>query len=83
MYTIDIKRKKGESFDAMFRRFSKRVQQSGKVLNVRSGRFFAKTPTKNKRKESKLRGQVIGAKRQYLIRTGKMSPADFKPKHRR
>lgn len=72
MSDIEVKRKKGESFEAMFRRWSRRVQQSGKILEVRAGRFREKKPTKNKRKASALRRLEIGAKREYLLRTGQL-----------
>lgn len=72
MSDIEVKRKKGESFDAMFRRWSKRVTQSGKVLNVRARRYHAKAPSKNKLHESALRRLAISTKRDYLLRTGKL-----------
>lgn len=72
MSNIDIKRKKGESFEAMFRRFSRRVQSSGKMLTLRGSRFFARTPNRNKRRQSALRRLEMGAKREYLLRSGKL-----------
>jgi ribosomal protein S21 len=77
---IEVKRKKGESFEAMFRRFTRRVQQSGKTLDVRAGRFFASLPNRNKRRASALRRLEMGAKRDYLIRTGKLKEEDFRTK---
>lgn len=81
MSDIEVKRKKGESFEAMFRRWSKRVQSSGKILNVRAGRFHEKSPSKNKRQASALRRITIGEKREYLLRTGKLKEDDRR--HRR
>ena len=72
MSEINIKRKKGESFEAMFRRFSRRLQQSGKTLTVRANRYHAKDATKNKRHASKLRGLSIARKRDWLLKTGKL-----------
>ncbi|MBU4315142.1 30S ribosomal protein S21 [Patescibacteria group bacterium] len=72
MSDILIRRKKGESFEAMYRRFSRRFQQSGKKLTLMDRRFFKKKKTKNKRQESALRGLTIGEKRDWLIRTGKL-----------
>lgn len=83
MSHIEAKRKKGESFDAMFRRWSRRVQQSGKILDVRAGRFFERKPKKNKLKTSTLRGIEIGEKRSYLIRSGKATEEDFRRRRRR
>ncbi|MFA6522444.1 MAG: 30S ribosomal protein S21 [Patescibacteria group bacterium] len=80
MSDIEIKRKKGESFEAMFRRFTRRVQQSGKTLDVRAGRFFTRTPNRNKRRKNALRRLEMGEKREYLIRTGKLKEEDFRKK---
>jgi len=82
MSQIEAKRKKGESFEAFFRRWSRRVMQSGKVLNVRNGRFHEKKATKNKRKSSALRRLEMGAKRDYLIRTGKLKEDDRRRRRR-
>lgn len=83
MSTINIQRKKGESFEAMFRRYSRRVQQSGKVLTARSKLFFAKKLTKNRQQESALRKLEMGAKREYLLRSGKITEEELRGKKRR
>lgn len=72
MSHIEAKRKKGESFEALFRRWSRRVQQSGKVLDLRAGRYFARKPSKTKTHDSALRRLTMGEKREYLLRTGKL-----------
>lgn len=72
MSDIDIKRKKGESFEATFRRFSRRLQQSGKILTLRGRRTHARKPSRNKTHESALRRIEMGAKREYLLKTGKL-----------
>ena len=68
----DVKRKKGESFEGLYRRFSKRVQQSGRILSARKIRFFSAHPNKAKQKRSALRRMVMGDKRAYLLRTGQL-----------
>lgn len=68
----DVKRKKGESFEGLYRRFSKRVQQSGRILSARKLRFFAAKPNKSKQKQSALRRLALGSKREYLLRTGQL-----------
>lgn len=73
---IFIKRKKGESFEAMYRRFSRRFMQSGKKLTVAGKRYHAKKKTRNKRKDSALRGLKISEKRNWMIKTGKISEDD-------
>lgn len=72
MSSINITRKKGETFEAMFRRFTRRFQDSGKQLDVRAGRYFAKEPNDNRRRNSAIRRLEMGTKRAYLIKTGKL-----------
>jgi ribosomal protein S21 len=75
---IEAKRKKGESFEALFRRFSRRFQQSGKALDVRASRFFAKKPNHTKVQDSAIRRLEIGEKREYMLKTGKIREEDLR-----
>lgn len=68
----EVKRKKGESFEALLRRFNKRVQQSGKILQAKKVRFHAPTVSRTKRKEGALRREVLRSKREYMVRSGKI-----------
>ena len=72
MSHIYAKRKKGESFEAMFRRWSRRYQKSGKRFTLQAGLFHSKKDPKNKRKASKLRSLTKAEKRDWLVRTGKL-----------
>lgn len=83
MSTIEVKRKKGESFEAFFRRAQARLRQSGKQQEIRSGRFFVPAPNKNKQRDSALRRLTKGARREYLLKTGKAKEEDFRKKTRR
>lgn len=38
----EVKRKKGETFDALYRRFQRRIQSSGKILQAKKIRFLKK-----------------------------------------
>ncbi len=83
MSIIEVKRKKGESFEAVFRRFTRRMQMSGKPLTVRAKRFRAKPPSKNRTHESALRRREMGEKREYLLKTGKVKEEDLQQSRRR
>ncbi len=83
MSDIEVKRKKGESFEALFRRFSRRIQQSGKSLNVRASRFFTRDPNKNKLHDSALRRLEMGERREYLLKTGKIREEDLREARKR
>lgn len=79
---IETKKKKGESFEALFRRFSRRLQQSGKTLDVKAGRYWVKTPKKNKVHKAALRRLEIGERREFLLKTGKVKEEDLKAKRK-
>lgn len=76
---VNIKRRKGESFEGLYRRFSKRLQQSGRLLEARKTRFYAAAPNHTKQKQSALRRLKVSAKREYLMRIGQL----VEPKRRR
>ncbi|MEA3249706.1 MAG: 30S ribosomal protein S21 [Patescibacteria group bacterium] len=80
---LEVKRKKGESFESMLRRFSRRVQDSGRILQARKIRFHSNSPSKNSLKATALRREQIKEKREYLIKTGKATEEDFRRKKRR
>ena len=69
---VDIKRIKGESFESFFRKFTRRVQQSGMILQSRKYRCYQKDPNDAKVKKSAIRRLELGEKREYLIRTGQL-----------
>ncbi|MEI6510626.1 MAG: 30S ribosomal protein S21 [Candidatus Uhrbacteria bacterium] len=68
---VDVKRRKGESFESLLRRFSRRIQQSGNMLEARKLRFHKKDPTRNRGRASALRRLEIKDDREYLIKAGK------------
>lgn len=76
----EVKRKKGETFDALYRRFQRRIQSSGKVLQAKKIRFLKKDENPNKRRSSALRREEMRSKYQYELRTGKLKPEDVKKK---
>lgn len=80
---VDVKRKKGESFESLLRRFSRRLQQSGKALEARKIRFHKDEPNKNKQRESALRRLKIRNKREYLMRIGQLKEEPRKSGPRR
>lgn len=69
---VEVKRRKSESFESLMRRFGRRVQQSGKLLEARKLRFHTDEPNKNKQRESALRRQEIKEKREYLMKIGQL-----------
>lgn len=80
---FEVKRKQGESFDGMYRRFQRRIQKGGLVKEVRRRRYDDPIPNRNGRKFKRVRGIKIAIKRGWLIKTGKATEEDFRQKRRR
>lgn len=81
----EVKRKKGETFESLMRRFSRRVQQSGKLLQAKKIRFHTSEKSRNLQKASALRREEIKKKREYLKKVGKLKDeaSDFRSKFQR
>ncbi len=75
----EVKRKKGESFESLLRRFSRKVQESGKLLQVRKIRYHSKIKSKAGSREAALRREYLRGRREYLIKTGQATEEDFRP----
>lgn len=69
---IEVKRRKSETFDSLLRRFQRRVQSSGKVLQAKKVRFWKKDPSRNKRRESALRREEKRISYEYQLKTGQL-----------
>ena len=69
---LEVKRKDGESFESMIRRFTKKTVQSGKIIQAKKVRFYNKPKTKRELKSSALRRKKISARLDYLKRIGKL-----------
>ena len=68
----EVKRKKGESFESLLRRFSRRVQQSGKIIQAKKIRFRQEEKSSTKKRESALRRESLKTKREYMVKTGRI-----------
>jgi len=69
---VEVKRKKGETFDALLRRFQRRFQESGKNIEVKKRRFLQRDQNQNKRRGSALRREEMRVKYAYLAKTGQL-----------
>lgn len=69
---VDVKKKKGERFDSLLRRFNKRVLESGKIFQARKIRFHERTQNKRRQKERALRKLETVEKREWLKKTGQL-----------
>jgi ribosomal protein S21 len=73
----EVRRKQKESYESLLRRFTKTVQQSGKVLQVRKKRFYAPTQSKSKKRKTAIRRLTIEGKKEFLRKTGKLKDNKF------
>ncbi|MEK9130377.1 MAG: hypothetical protein AAB526_03225 [Patescibacteria group bacterium] len=71
--TVEVKKKKGESPESLFRRFTKQIQQSGLVLQVRKTRYKEVIPSRQKIKDTAQRRSKLTEKREYLKKIGKIT----------
>lgn len=75
---VEVKRRKSESFDALLRRFTKRVQLSGQILEAKKHRFHSPDKNKTAIKKSALRRLETAAHREYLLKTGRLTEEEEK-----
>ena len=68
----EVKRKKSETFESLLRRFHKKLQQSGRLIQSRKIRFHEKAKNKTKVRSEALRRREINEKREYLKKIGKL-----------
>ena len=69
---LDLKRRKNESFESLLRRFTRRVQESGTILQFKKNRFHAEKLNPTEVRNSALRRKIMREKREYQTRAGKL-----------
>ena len=77
---VEVKRKEGESFESLLRRFNRKIQQSGVLVRARRIRFFAPSKSRNLLREDAARRAINREKREELKKMGKLPVT---PKFRR
>ena len=80
---VEVKRKKGETFDALLRRFQRRFQQSGKQIETKRRRFHDSGKNRNQRRDSALRREQKREQYVYLSKTGQLKEEPKKHTGRR
>lgn len=74
----EVRRRKGESFESLLRRFSRRMQLSGKTLQTRKIRFYTGEPTKRQLRSSALHRAKTRAKREWMLKTGLVTEEELR-----
>jgi len=81
---LEVKRKDNESFEALMRRFSKKILQSGRLLQAKKIKFYQKPLNKRALQAKAGRREKFKEEREYLRKTGKLDEMlDAKKKNRR
>ncbi|OGY48918.1 MAG: hypothetical protein A2663_01760 [Candidatus Buchananbacteria bacterium RIFCSPHIGHO2_01_FULL_46_12] len=78
----EVKRKKSETFESLLRRFHKKLQQSGRLIQSRKIRFYEPPKSRTKIKREALRRKEITVKREYLKKIGKLKEEKSSPSYR-
>jgi ribosomal protein S21 len=72
----EIKRKKGESFEAYIRRVKRQWQRSGVLLQAKKVKFFKPKKSKNIGRKQAVRKAKLISKTNYLRKIGKLPPEE-------
>lgn len=67
---IEVKKKDGESFESLMKRFSRKVQQSGLLIRARRLRYHDSGKSKGLKRRSALRRLELKAERDEMKRLG-------------
>jgi len=77
---IEVKKKDKETTGALLRRFTRKVQQSGILMQARKVRFYEKPRNKRQIKEGALRRKEIRKLREKMIKYGLLEEGQLIPK---
>lgn len=80
---LKVSRRKNESFEGLFRRFNRRIQLSGRVLQARKIRYHDGGLSRNQRKASAIRRIQVTDDRAYKIKVGKLKEEKRRGRGRR
>jgi len=81
-HVIRVSRKKGESFDAMLRRFRTHMTRRGVVVEVREKRYTTQEKSRNVRRTKALKRLQKTDKMNYLKKTGQLPEVEVKHQRR-
>jgi len=79
---LKVSRRKNESFEGLFRRFNRRIQLSGRVLQARKIRYHDGGLSRNQRKASAIRRIQVTGVRDYKIKTGQIKEDERRGRRR-
>ncbi|HAG27735.1 TPA: 30S ribosomal protein S21 [Patescibacteria group bacterium] len=68
---VEVKKKEHESFDALLRRFNRKIQQSGVLVRARKTRFFEPEKSRNLQRTNAIRRSELREIREEQKRIGR------------
>ncbi len=69
---VEVRKRDNESTDSLLRRFSRKVQQSGVLLQAKKIRFYMRKKGRRKMREDAIRRTQLQAERDRLIKLGEI-----------
>ncbi len=69
---VEVKKKEGESFESLLRRFNRKIQQSGVLVRARKIRFYEPPKSRRLMREDARRRSQLKEKREELKKIGKL-----------
>lgn len=69
---VEVKKKEGESFESLLRRFNRKIQQSGVLVRARKIRFYEAPKSRRLVREGARRRSELKEKREELKKLGKL-----------
>lgn len=80
---VEVKRREGESFESLLRRFNRKIQQSGVLVRARKIQFYEPPKSRNLVRVSARRRVEHAEAREQLKKMGKLVPTKFSKRGRR
>lgn len=79
---VEVHKRENESSDSLIRRFSRKVQQSGILLQARKVRYYQRKKSKKKLREEAQRRSELQMERDRLIKLGEIDEFSYPGKGR-
>lgn len=70
---IAVKKKDNESNESVIRRFTRKVQSTGLLIQKKRIQYREKRPNKRQQRQSAIRRRRMQQERDFLIKTGKLT----------
>ena len=80
---VQVRKRDNESSESLVRRFSRKVQESGVLLQAKKVRYYERKQSRRKVREAAQRRAELTAERDRLIKLGEIDEFSFPNKGRR